>query len=441
MIKAQTDAWWHKPLRVIQPNLQVRDTDRIDAERLADQLAELGANTIVFNVGGIYAWYATNVDNHTRNGFLPVQGDLLADVIEACHRRGLRFIARYDFSKAEDAVYLRHPEWFVRDGSGEPHVLGARRPGQWSLLMSTCINSAYRAEAVAIPVLAETLGRYAIDGVFLNNPGYIPCFCDGCKRKYRACYGESLPESAELFHPEWRSRCMKDNIAQLRSYMTEHHPEVPLILYYNLYRDNLYDRAATADMLCTEPQDVLSLGHRHIPEFWKPALAVKLGGTLPGRPRPFGIVHSSPGMDWRHTGLPPAEYRFWLCQIPANGGYIWHSLTGVPDTITDKRILDVVREHNEMAQRVEPYMEGAATGSEVALIWNAAPSAEGWADGFLERQIPFDVLLPVQAENGVLSMYRVAICPEGLEWTPALLAAVRQFAEAGGSVDSSSRTM
>lgn len=66
--------WWHQPLRIIQPNMQVKDTARIDPERLAKQLKEMCANTVVFNVGGIYAWYRSEVPFHHVNEFLPDQG-------------------------------------------------------------------------------------------------------------------------------------------------------------------------------------------------------------------------------------------------------------------------------------------------------------------------------------------------------------------------------
>ncbi|GIQ67218.1 hypothetical protein DUZ99_17615 [Xylanibacillus composti] len=428
------DVWWKKPLRIIQPNLQVRDTALIDPSRLAAQLEEMGANTVVFNVGGIYAWYPTEVPFHKQNEYLPADRDLLRDVIDACHKRGIRFIARFDFSKAEDAVYQQRPQWFVRDAAGEPQVLGAKRPGAWSLLMSTCTNGDYRRDGVAVPVIKEVLARYPIDGIFFNNPNFLPCFCDRCKRKYLNYYGEKLPENASEFQKDWATRCLKDNIDYLHQAIQREASQIPLILYYNLYKDNLDDRAATAEMLCTEPQDVLSLGHRHIPEFWKPALSIKLGRTLPDYPNPFGIVHSCPGMDWRHTGLPPAEYRFWLCQITANGGQIWHSLTGVPDTITDKRILEVVKEHNAMVQKVEPYMTGTEPDNQVALIWNAATSAEGWAEAFLEQQVPFDVLLPEQVEAGRLKHYQAAVIPEALAWNDAFTDAVKRYASEGGSL-------
>ncbi|MCM2677954.1 alpha-amylase family protein [Alkalicoccobacillus plakortidis] len=434
MTDSKEELWWKQNARVIQPNLQVKDTGKIDPDRLANQLYEMGANTVVFNVGGIYAWYPTKVSNHTLNEYLPTSQDLLMNMIKAVHKKGMRFIARFDFSKAEDTVFLRNPQWFVRDQDSKPQVIGSHRPGNWSLLMSTCINGAYRTDEVAIPVINEVLSKYPIDGIFLNNPGYIPCYCDSCKRKYVTLYGEELPEERVKFHPEWATKCMEDNIDQLYSKIKQRNPDMPLILYYNLYRDSLYDRVKTADMLCTEPQDILSLGSKNIPEFWKPALSIKLGRSLEDYPNPFGIVHSSPGMDWRHTGLPPAEYQFWLCQIPANGGQIWHSLTGIPDTIHDKRILDVVTEHNDMVKRVEPLMDGAESYNEVALVWNAAPSGEGWADGLLERQISFDVLLPEQVEQRELSKYRAIVIPENLQWTETLLKSLMSYAADGGGL-------
>lgn len=425
--------WWQRPLRIIQPNLQVRDTARIEPERLAAQLEEMGANTVVFNVGGIYAWYRTAVDYHHANEQLPEGRDLLAEVIEACHKRGIRFVARFDFSKAADWIYLSRPEWFVRRSGGEPEIIGAKRPGDWSLLMTTCINGGYRNEAVALPVLDEVIGRYEIDGVFFNNPQYAPCECDGCKRKYASLYGKPLPAVGETpLEPDWASRCMRDNMERMHRFIKARRDSLPMILYYNLYKDNLFDRMATADLLCIEPQDVLSLGVKHIPEFWKPALSVKLGRSAEGRPAPLGIVHSCPGMDWRHTGLPPAEYAFWLAQIPAYGGSVWHSLTGVPDTIRDKRILRTVTEHNEAVKRIEPYMADAAPVKETALLWNAKPSAEGWAEALIAQHLPFDVLLDEQATDAMLAHYRVLIVPEDSAMSESLAGRLRRFVEGGG---------
>ena len=56
-----TTPWWKRPLRVIQTNLPVTDTPRMDEARIAAQIEDLGANVLVVNVGGIYGSAASAV--------------------------------------------------------------------------------------------------------------------------------------------------------------------------------------------------------------------------------------------------------------------------------------------------------------------------------------------------------------------------------------------
>ncbi|MCM3781862.1 family 10 glycosylhydrolase [Neobacillus mesonae] len=426
--------WWRKPLRVIQPNMQVKDTHLIEPRRMAAQLKNMGANTIVFNTGGIYAWYGTEVPYHTVNEFLPKDRDFLSDLIKACHEQGLRFIARFDFSKAEDSVYLHRPEWFVRKDENSPEIIGATRPGAWPLLMSTCINGAYRNEAVAARVIKEVISRYPIDGIFFNAPGYIYCRCEGCQRKYKHYYDKDWPDNPAAMEKDFASRCFDENMKYMYKVIKEENPEIPMIIYYNLHHDNLQNRVQMSDMLCTEPQDVLSLGSKHIPDFWKPALSTKVGRSAPGHSSPFGIVHSCPGMDWRHTGLPVAEYRFWLAQIPANGGQIWHSITGIPDTIIDKRILSTVSELNHNAAKVESLMHGAVSLAQVGLLWNASRAAESLAEALINRQIPFDVLLPELMDQWNLERFKTVLLPEGTEFIAELIQILQMYVQGGGQL-------
>ena len=92
--------------------------------------------------------------------------------------------------------------------------------------------------------------------------------------------------------------------------------------------------------------------------FFLEAYAEHEAGTICGEaPRPFGIIHSCPGMDWRHTGLPAAEYEFWLSQIPAANGQLWHSLTGFDAVITDKRLLRVMKKVTRRAALSDSLMQ------------------------------------------------------------------------------------
>lgn len=301
----------------------------MDEARIAAQIEDLGANVLVVNVGGIYAWYPTALPFHTVNPCLPKDHDLLEALLAACHARGIRVVARFDFSKASDRTYQMRPQWFARSADGSPQVVGAMRPGNWDpalhhlhqFRLPQCGACRARAARGAGPVRP---GRRVLQAPHAPN-----CHCEACKAKYLALYGAPLPDDEAQWDPGWKSRCLYDNIGLLRKAIRQTR-DVPVILYYGIASDNLYERLATCDMICAEPQDVLSLGWKEIPQSFKPALCIRLGRSEPAAPPPFGIIHSCPGMDWRHVGLPPAEYLYWMSQVPANGGYIWHSITGHP---------------------------------------------------------------------------------------------------------------
>ena len=426
--------WWQKPLRVIQTNLQVKDTPKMNPGKIADDIVEMGGNTLIINVGGIYAWYQSKVKYHHINEYLPKDYDLLKEIINECHKRGLKIVARFDFSKTDDYVFQEKPQWFVRDKNKIPKIYGKDRMGEWTLLLSTCINAGYRNEEFAIPVINEVLDNYDIDGIFFNAPHYELCYCDTCKMKYFNTYGKTLPDDPKDFEKDWPSRCLKDNMEKIYKAVKSKRPEIPVVLYYNPYYDNLNDRTETADILCTEPQDVLSLGWDKIPQFWKPAISIKVGTTLDNCAKPFGIIHSCPGMDWRHTGLPPAEYRFWLSQIPANGGNLWHSVTGFNDTISDKRIISTIKEINNMIKKAEAYMEDAEDMAQTLLIWDAKPAAEGWVEGLINTQTPFNVIADYQITLDKIKKYKIVIIPESFTVNDKIAGIIKEYVYQGGNV-------
>ena len=79
--------WWKTASRVIQTNLQVMDTPRMSAEQLAQNVVELEGNVLAVNVGGIYAWYQSEVLYHHINEWLPKERDLLGDIVRECRKR------------------------------------------------------------------------------------------------------------------------------------------------------------------------------------------------------------------------------------------------------------------------------------------------------------------------------------------------------------------
>ncbi len=442
--------WWHGPLRVIQDNLQVKDTPLMDPAVIACETREMNANALVINVGGIYAWYPSKVKYHHINEYLPSDYDLLACLIEECHRYGVKLIARFDFSKTDDYVSQERPDWFIRRPDGSRVAYGQERPGNWSILYNTCINAGYRNHELAVPVLEEVLDGYEIDGIFLNAPNYEYCTCDLCRKKYfeiyhkplpieqaglggEATYGhQKTPDSVEKSFP---GICYRDNISNLYQAVKRKRPDLPFILYYGIYNERIQDRLLTADMICTEAQDVLSRGWKNgIPPLWYPSVVIKMGRTQPeGSPKPFGIIHSCPGMDWRHTGLPQAEYRPWLRMIPAAGGTLWHSITGFNRTVTDKRILQAVSDVNTEITMIGEAMDGAWDYSDALLLWNNQ-ATHGWAHLLTATQTLYDICNPDQLTPERLARYPMVILPDDYPLTAEIIAMLRTYAEDGGNL-------
>lgn len=196
--------WWQRPQRIVQTNLRLVDAS-LDPEAVAESLVELGATAMLFNVGGIFAWYDTQLPLQPRNPLLAEGDDLLARMVAAAHRRDIRVIGRYDLSKGTRIAYEAHPEWFCRDEHGAPF--------EYNGTYQACVNGGwYHTEG--IEVLRETLSRYEIDGLFFNMFGYLAvdyslrayglCHCENCRRGFREFAGAELPARRDLADPVYR---------------------------------------------------------------------------------------------------------------------------------------------------------------------------------------------------------------------------------------------
>ena len=197
--------WWQRPQRIVQTNLRLIDAS-LDPDTVAESLVELGATAMLFNVGGIFAWYDTQLPLQPRNPLLVNGDDLLARMIAAAHSRDIRVIGRYDLSKGTRIAYDAHPEWFCVDELG--------RPFEYNGTYQACVNGGwYHTEG--IDVLRETLSRYEIDGLFFNMFGYLAvdyslrayglCHCENCKREFRRFANAELPTKRDLSDPLYRT--------------------------------------------------------------------------------------------------------------------------------------------------------------------------------------------------------------------------------------------
>lgn len=154
--------WWKaNNLRLIQVNLPAYEAATLNADSLVKDLLDHSANTLIINAGGIMAFYPTKLAFHYINPYM--RKNMLGDVVNKCHANKIRVIVRFDFSRAHESIFKQHPDWFYISPKGE-RIINTD-------MYVVSINAPYVQEK-AFAIIGEVIDHYAIDGVFLNMPGY-----------------------------------------------------------------------------------------------------------------------------------------------------------------------------------------------------------------------------------------------------------------------------
>ena len=152
--------WWSERQRIVQTNLRLTDAD-MDCREVARDARRFGATAIFFNVGGIWAWYPTELPLQAVNPYM--KRDVLGDMLEACRAEDLHFVGRFDLSKGTQVAFDAHPEWFCVTSDGRPFEYNgtyqASITGGW-----------YHEQGPAL--MTEVLRRYDIQACFFNMFGY-----------------------------------------------------------------------------------------------------------------------------------------------------------------------------------------------------------------------------------------------------------------------------
>ncbi len=437
--------WWKKHLRIVQYNMQSKDTGRIDPEELARQTEEMGFTAAVVNAVDSVLWADLPGEETPVNPYLPKGRDLLKEMIAAFHRRGIRVIARGAYMGMEEDTYYRHPEWAARTPEGAPIALGNDRPGLWKRLYAICPNAGFLRED-GRRIAQRIFEKYDFDGGFWFGGG-MQCFCDLCKLKYKEATGTEMSADPKMNRPGWDAALQKADANALRDAVFEvRGGEIPWFRYYwglernerfgervvHLPAGNLARQAQEGNAMLTEAQDVLSRGTEHIPEWNTGMLDMKLGRAMGKEAPPIGIIHTCPGMDWRHACMPEEEFLYWAAQIPANGGSLWVSMTGIPDTICDKRMLRAVKALNEWERICEAEMAEAVSRAQVLLLSNGSMSTKGWADALTGVHLDFDMTSADLLREETLRKYPVVIAPKDFRYPAGSGAWFAAYVNAGG---------
>jgi len=200
--------WWRKPFGMLQTNLREIDVD-MSVDDVASYIEQYGADAWLISIGGIQAQYPTELSFHTKNPHVEQRksGDLISDALDAARSKGLRLLARMDFSKVSESTAAEHPEWCFKSPTGNLQ----KHTGD---LVSACPSAGYYQERI-FETLEEVTRRYPVDGFFINwttmnEEDYYKryhgvCHCESCQSRWATHSGGlELPKGpSDDNYAEW----------------------------------------------------------------------------------------------------------------------------------------------------------------------------------------------------------------------------------------------
>ena len=437
--------WWKHEYRVLQTNL--REIDALqDPREIARATRDFGANVIVSNIGGIVAFYPTQLPLHYRNPFM--KSDFAGEMIAAAHEQGLAYIGRFDLSKAMKPALDAHPEWFMRNRDGSVR--------EYAGTYQACPNGGW-AQDYSLQILKEGVERHDVDGLFFNMTGFVRtdysdvdhgiCVCDNCKRRFRELYKLDLPKVDDGSDPNWAAysqftmRVTTELAAKARSVIKAARPNVPMMDFFGgvVARGEVQRRVS-----------------RKAPE-WPHAMGEQTRTLMSIAPGKAFSATSAAHIDypWRQVTESAANHMLRFAQALGTGAKLDLYLMGTLDDQDDPRYLPPLSRLYKWHAANERHYAGLTPAARVAIYASGAafqapgPGLASYATnaGRGVYQTLVDARLPFWMTNGMQirtatrkKSYDVIILPHVMNLGDGDAAAIDAFVEAGGLVISTGYT-
>lgn len=425
--------WWEEnPWRMVQTNLREIDMEHMDAEAFAGELASYNATVVNLNAAGILASYDTKLDFQNKSAFL--HGDTLKQMVDACHRRGIRVIARCDFSKIGYNIYEQHPDWVYRDANG--NIMN------YNGFVQTCVNGPYQQKYM-FEILKELFTTHDFDGLYCNMAGtfvtdydynvYGPCQCENCRNLFAQQVGGEIPKANDPRDPAfrkymgWISKCAGMQKRKMYEIVKQIRPDIAV---------NGFDYSRTeANQDIGRPTWVYQTSAN--------ARRVRGTGTKPYVSDTASVDFL--GFRYRHSSVSSGimEVRQWqsLAYTNSLSLYIMGTLGGHKD----RTALDASRKAYDFMAAHEDLYRGVTSGAEVLLIDKPLMGREdkevsGLVRALTEMHIPFDEGNQADITAEILKKYKAVVLPDFSALSDAQAAALDAYVKEGGKLIATGKT-
>jgi len=378
--------WWNRaPYRLVQTNLREIDAT-MDVKAYVQSMVDASASIVLINVGGIVANYPTTLPYHFKNPFM--KGDLVGDLIKGLHAKGIKVIGRFDFSKINEILAVKKPEWL--------YVSTAGKQVNYNGQVHTCPNGGYQQE-YGMEILKEAITRYPLDGIFFNMIGYTTsdysgnyygiCQCENCKKKFHDSTGHTLPVTADMNDPVFREyNAFKKTTAdklfkQIGNHIKTLNPEIMI----NTYAD------AGVDMIASES------GAELTPEYeWNYSATdnvKRVLGSYKDR-SPGNLLIYFQAIGYRHVGTSPNMAKVWMLENMLHGAPLGFVVVGTLVNYEDRIFIPALNDLYGFHKTNEKLFTNLQAVNKIALIRGTKDEYEGMIKLLSEEHLMFDIIDP-----------------------------------------------
>lgn len=434
--KLDKERWWLQPHRMLQTNLREIDADMNLDEYIRD-VKGFGADTILFNVGGIVANYPTDVEGHFRNTYM--KGDLVGAVLERLHKENIRMVARFDFSKVNEAYAAQHADWLYVGENGQT----VNYNGQ----VQTCVSGGYQQD-VMFKILGEAVDRYPVDGVFFNMIGYTTtdysgndhgiCQCANCQRLFKEFCGLPLPRkgdgnsAAQEKYRQFTAQMVNRQFTRVHDFLKARRSDLMTCTYVpsldaesggtsSSLGDGTYFTGL--DVMRKESGARLGSGTYHDTDQAKWTRM-----AYPDQQLANASVYFR-DMPFRHSAVAPNLVVRRLWQQAMNGAWLDFYIIGPLARQEDRTGLEGAGDVFRFHAQNERLFRDSKPGGQVGLIRQGGAEYHGIANILSENQVAYEL---AEITDASMATFDLVIVPEGGGLDQDQCAILDRYVEAGG---------
>jgi hypothetical protein len=434
-------------MRWAQLTLVENDPAQYDPDFWLDYFRRIHADAVCLSAGGCVAYYPTNIPLHHRSAWMK-DGDPFGELMAGCRKLNMIVIARTDPHATYQDVCDAHPDWIAVDAGGRPRRHWAS-PEMWV----TCALGPYNFEFMT-EVTREIVSRYKVDGIFSNRwAGSGMCYCEHCRRNFKAASGRDLPRTNDPQDPRrrnyilWREQRLFELWRLWDAEIRKINPNARFIANAGGGALSNLDMKTIGELAPTLFAD--RQARRGLMAPWANGKNGKEYRATLGRKAIVGIF--SVGLEepyrWKDSVQSAAEIRVWVADGIANDLRPW--FTKFSGTLYDRRWLGVVEDIYNWHYRAERYLRNEASLARVALVYSqqtatfyggerAQQKVEdhtlGMYQALIEGRIPFEMVHDRLLDAEHIDRFKLLILPNIAALSEAQCGELRAYVKRGGSL-------